>query len=96
MDVQKGISLVERRDPQFAQELSRWFTGAVRLTFEGWTLKIDTAVTDTAVAMPLLPTRDLEDVLIEATARVRDFTVVTRATSHLEDLGVRILDPWRG
>ena len=40
--------------------------------------------------------RDASDMLIAATARVHELTLVTRNVRHFTDLGIVIYDPWSG
>ena len=42
----------------------------------------------------MLPSRDVPDLLIAATALVHDLTVVSRNVKHFEDTEVKILNPW--
>ncbi|MGJ8726262.1 MAG: PIN domain-containing protein [Roseibacillus sp.] len=58
-------------------------------------IPVTSKISQTAAQLALLPSRDLPDLLIAATALVHDLTVVTRNVKHFHDTGVKILNPWR-
>lgn len=94
-EIQHGIYRVLPGDPVFAKALQDWLDVSVRVEFEGRILPIDSDICRVAARLAKLPTRDIPDLLIAATALIHDLTVVTRNVKHFEDTGVRILNPWQ-
>jgi hypothetical protein len=94
-EIQHGIERVQPKDPNFATALQRWFDHSVRTEFQKRTIPVSSEICRTAASLALLPTRDLPDLLISATALVHDLTVVTQNVKHFHDTGVRILNPWQ-
>lgn len=91
----KGVALKGRTDPESAKRLAGWVEG-LELSFADRILGIDAATArhwgDWSAQRP----RPVIDTLLAATAAVRDLTLVTRNTSDVLDLKVRVLDPWNG
>ncbi len=94
-EIQYGIYRVLPDDPVFAKALQDWLDFSVRIHFAGRIMPIDSEICNVAARLATLPSRDIPDLLIAATALVHDFTVVTRNVKHFADTGVRILDPWQ-
>lgn len=94
-EIQHGIYRVLPDDPVFAKALQNWFDFSVRIHFAERTIPIDSEICRIAARLAALPSRDIPDLLIAATALVHDFTVVTRNVKHFADTGVRILNPWQ-
>lgn len=94
-EIQHGIKRVLPNDPHFAAALQNWFDHSLRTEFEKRVIPVSSEICRTAASLALLPTRDLPDLLISATALVHDLTVVTRNMKHFHDTGVKILNPWQ-
>lgn len=91
-EIQAGIEITREQDPQKADEIEAWLTDVAQTynivpadapVFRRW-----------AQLMHHRSDHHLEDVLIAATALVRDLVVVTRNVSDFKPFGVRILDPF--
>lgn len=94
-EIQHGIYHVLPDDPVFAKALQDWLDFSVRIHFAERILPIGSEICRVAARLATLPSRDIPDLLIAATALVHDFTVVTRNVKHFADTGVRILNPWQ-
>ena len=92
-ELRKGVALKKRSDPDAAQRLAGWVDG-LEFSFADRILGIDAATArqwgDWSAERP----RPVIDTLLAATASVRDLTLVTRNTSDVLDLQVKVLDPW--
>lgn len=89
-----GIRLKQRRDPNQSLFLRRWFNHSVLPFFEDRIVTIDfqIAMKYSEINVPNhLPDRDS---WIAATALVHTFVVVTRNTKDFEASGVALYNPW--
>jgi predicted nucleic acid-binding protein len=93
-EIERGILLVERRDPDQAGFLRRWFETRILSDFEGRILSIDIAVARRCAALHVPDPLPDRDALIAATALVHGMTVVTRDVADFERTGVALLNPW--
>lgn len=94
MEIEIGIARLERRDPAQGEILRRWLEHDLLAAFANRTLPVDLDVAREAAHMHVPDPRPERDVLIAATARTRNFTVVTRNTADFEPLGVPLVNPW--
>ena len=81
------------------RRLADWIETEVSSAFHGRTLALSTYVlTDSLRLSRRLRVkgiaRDASDLLIAATARVHELTLVTRNTRHFTETGVVVYDPW--
>lgn len=95
LELEIGILLIERRDPQQGAVLRAWMDGHVLPAFEGRILAIDTAVAQRCAALHVPSPRSDRDALIAATAFVHGMTVVTRNVEHFQPTGVALVNPWQ-
>jgi predicted nucleic acid-binding protein len=95
MEIRFGIQREQRRDREFAAELSRWLNEVVLTGFEGRIIPFDLAAALGAGALPTPDKRPTADAMIAATALVHELQVVTRNVGHFEALGMTCIDPWR-
>jgi hypothetical protein len=93
-EIQLGIHRVLPNDAQFAQALQGWLDLSVKPQFRGRSIPATSEICRVAARLAMLPSRDVPDLLIAATALVHDLTVVSRNVKHFEDTGVRIVNPW--
>ena len=94
LEIEIGVSLVERRDPSQGIVLRSWLEGYVLPAFAGRILPVNTAAARACARFHVpnpLPDRDA---LIAATALVNGMTVVTRNVSDFAPTGVEIINPW--
>jgi predicted nucleic acid-binding protein len=93
-ELRKGVALKRRIDPDAAQRLAGWVDG-LELSFADRILGIDAATArlwgDWSAERP----RPVVDTLLAATAAVHKLTLVTRNTSDVRDLQIKVMDPWK-
>lgn len=95
LELEKGVLLMERRDPRQGAMLRAWLEDQVLPEFEGRILPVDHRVARRSASLHVPDPRDDRDALIAATALVHGMTVVTRNVSHFEHTGVPIFNPWQ-
>jgi predicted nucleic acid-binding protein len=94
LEVEKGILLLERRDPQQAGRLRDWFENQLLPQFKNRILSIDTSIARKCAQLHVPNPKSEADALIAATALVHGLTVVTRNTADFAQTGVNLVDPW--
>lgn len=95
-ELEAGLLLVERRDPNQGARLRSWFERQVLVDYADRLLDIDLAVARRAASLHVPDPRPERDALLAATALVHGLTVVTRNTRDFEPLGVKVTNPWLG
>ena len=95
LELEMGILLVERRDPNQGGILRAWMDGHVLPSFSGRILAIDTVVAQRCAALHVPNPRSDRDALIAATALVHSMTVVSRNVTHFQPTGVAVVNPWQ-
>lgn len=97
LELEKGVQLKARQDPDAGRILRRWMTEKVLPAFQGRVLAVDAAVALESAGYHVPNPRPLADSLIAATAKVHGLCVVTRNVQDFapfEVHGVRRLNPW--
>jgi predicted nucleic acid-binding protein len=94
MELELGILLVERRDPDQGARLRIWMDRHVVPEFADRTLSVDTAVALRCAQLHEPNPCAERDGLIAATASVHGMTMVTRNVADFERTGVNIINPW--
>jgi predicted nucleic acid-binding protein len=94
LELEIGILLVERRDPNQGGILRAWMNSHVLPAFADRILAVDTVVAQRCAALHVPNPRSDRDALIAATALVHGLTVVSRNVSDFEITGVVVLNPW--
>ncbi|GAA0034495.1 MULTISPECIES: type II toxin-antitoxin system VapC family toxin [Brevibacterium] len=96
LEIDVGVRLKERKDPQAGAVLRHWFDHQVRESFAGRVLSIDEAVALRASQLHVPDPMPDMDSLIAATALEHSLTLVTRNTADFERTGATLLNPWDG
>ena len=94
-ELEHGVLLIERRDPQGVGPLRQWLDVDVRDAFGDRVLSVDSTVAKLAAALHVPDPAPINDAYLAATALVHNLTMVTRNVAYFnrfEDL--EILNPW--
>ncbi|KRA97610.1 twitching motility protein PilT [Devosia sp. Root685] len=94
MELELGILLVERRDPEQGVRLRLWMDRHVVPEFADRTLPVNKAVALRCAQLHVPNPCAERDGLIAATALVHGMTVVTRNLADFKQTGVTIFNPW--
>lgn len=94
-ELRKGVAIRHRGDPDAARRLAGWVDG-LEFSFADRVVGIDAATARLWGEWSAERPRPVIDTLLAATAVVREMTLVTRNTADVEDLHVKVLDPWKG
>lgn len=93
-EIQAGIEITRRQDPEKAQEIEAWLDSVAQ---SYGVVSADAAIFRRwAQLMHRRSDHHLEDALIAATALVRGMTVVTRNVDDFEPFGVPLINPFVG
>lgn len=93
-EIERGILLLNRRDPGQAAMLRAWMDDRVMADFADRILPVDIPVARRCAALHVPDPRPERDAMIAATALVHGLTVVTRNTADFLSTGVPLVNPW--
>ena len=94
-ELERGVLLLERRDPEQGDKLRRWLENAVVPAFAGQVLPVDAQVARRAAMLHIPDPAPLADSFIAATAQVHSMAVVTRNVSDFKRFtGLDVHNPW--
>ncbi|MEW6233573.1 MAG: type II toxin-antitoxin system VapC family toxin [Chloroflexota bacterium] len=95
LELERGVLLVERRDPAQGALLRTWMDGHVLPAFAGRVLPVDTAVAQCCARLHIPDPRSDRDAIIAATAIVHGMTVVTRNVADFDRISnLKVFNPW--
>ena len=92
-EFRKGIAQKRRTDPVTAASLTAWVDG-LEFGFADRILGIDTATARLWGELSAQRPRPVIGTLLAATSIVHELTLVTRNTSDVEDIDVKLLNPF--
>jgi predicted nucleic acid-binding protein len=92
-ELRKGVVRKSHSDPEAAKRIGSWVEG-LELSFADRILTIDAATAKLWGELSAQRPRPVVDTLLAATAVVHELTFVTRNVSDVEDIQVKVLDPW--
>ncbi len=94
-ELEHGVLLAERRDPEQGKILRSWLDSSVAAAFEDRLLPVSADIARTAAALHVPDPTPFRDALIAATAICHDMTVITRNTSDFERYtNLNLTNPW--
>jgi predicted nucleic acid-binding protein len=93
-ELRKGVALKTRSDPDAGKKLAGWVDG-LEFSFADRILGIDAATATLWGELSAQRTRPVIDTLLAATAIVHELTFVTRNTSDVQGIELKLLDPWQ-
>lgn len=94
-ELEHGVLLMERSDPDQGALLRAWLDHSVTAAFKSRVLVVDEGVARRAAALHVPDPAPFRDALIGATALEHDMTVVTRNVKDFERFdGLDVLNPW--
>ena len=94
LELEIGVLLMERKDPQQGRPMRVWLDDSVRPTFRHRTLAVDEVVALQCARLHVPDPRPERAALIAATALVHGMTVVTRNVEDFAGTGAALLNPW--
>jgi toxin FitB len=92
-ELKKGVALKMKSDPLAAKAIAGWVDG-LETNFAGRILSVDTASAKLWGEWSAQRPRPVVDTLLAATAVAHDLVLVTRNESDVQDLPVKVLNPW--
>lgn len=94
-ELEHGVLLAERADPEKGEVLRTWLDGSVIPAFTRRVLPVDDEVAVRAAALHIPDPASFRDALIGATALVHGMTVVTRNVADFQRFeSLHVLNPW--
>ncbi len=93
-ELEIGVFLAERRDPDQGKVLRFWFEDRVLSTFRHRILPVDTQISRCSAKLHVPDPRPVRDAFIAATGIVYGMTVVTRNVKDFEPMDVASMNPW--
>jgi len=93
-ELEIGVFLAERRDPDQGKVLRFWFEDRVLSTFRHRILPVDTQISRCSPKLHVPNPGPVRDAFIAATGVVYGMTVVTRNVKDFEPMDVALMNPW--
>lgn len=94
-ELEHGVLLVERRDPQSGALLRQWLDVDVKEAFADRVFSVDASVAKMAASLHVPDPAPINDAYIAATALVHGLTVATRNMSDFSRfVGLEVINPW--
>lgn len=93
-ELRKGVALKHRSDPDAAGKIAAWVDG-LEFSFGDRILGIEAATARLWGELSAERPRTVVDILLAATAIVHELTFVTRNTIDVQDIKLKVLDPWK-
>ncbi|MDR1089350.1 MAG: type II toxin-antitoxin system VapC family toxin [Coriobacteriales bacterium] len=93
-EVERGVLLLERKDPRQAEVLHAWFESVILKVYAERIIPLDVAVARRAAALQVPDPHPFADALIAATAIEHGLVLVTRNVKDFRGTGVDFINPW--
>jgi toxin FitB len=93
-ELEIGVLLAERRDPEKGKILRFWFEDRVIPAFRHRILPVNTQISRCSAKLHVPNPRPVRDAFIAATGLVYGMTVVTRNVRDFDPMKVAFINPW--
>jgi len=93
-ELERGVLLLERRDPNQCNIMRAWLDSYVLPVFKKSIVPIDVETALKAASLHVPDPAPFFDALIAASALTKGYIVVTRNTKDFERFGVTCINPW--
>ena len=94
MEIQRGILLIQRKDPVQAEYLQRWFDKTIIPRFENRVLTINKRATQLCASFHVPNPRHENDTWIASIAKANELILVTRNIKDFQDLPIKVINPF--
>ena len=92
-ELERGVLLMDRKDPRQAKALYRWLQ-TVCVDFEERIIPIGSEIAHVWAELTAQKPRPYADAWIAATAKTWNLQLATRNTKDFDDMGVELINPW--
>jgi predicted nucleic acid-binding protein len=92
-EIRLGVERLRRKDAAQAETIEQWLTG-LRTGYADRIVSLDARIAEEWGRLNVPDPLPIIDGLLAATAKVRDWTLVTRNTADITRTGVRVLNPF--
>lgn len=93
-ELERGVLLIERRDPMQGSILRQWLNNRVLTEYGDRIIPINTNIARRCASLHVPDPMPDYDALIAATALEHCLTLVTRNTKDFDKIAVKLLNPW--
>jgi len=93
-ELERGVLLMERRDPKQGSILRQWLNSHVLAEYSDRIIPISVNIARRCAALHVPDPMPYYDALIASTALEHCLTVVTRNTEDFDRTGVNLFNPW--
>ncbi len=93
-ELRKGVALKKRSDKDAAKKIAAWVDG-LEFSFSDRILGIDAVTASLWGELSAQRPRPVIDTLLAATAIVHELMLVTRNTKDVQDIDLKLLNPWK-
>ncbi|OED44509.1 twitching motility protein PilT [Endozoicomonas sp. (ex Bugula neritina AB1)] len=94
LEIEMGILMVERKEPQQGEALRAWMNQRVLPAFEDRVLALDTPIALECAKLHVPNPKSERDAMIAATAIIHKMIVVTRNIKDFEKTSAKLFNPW--
>lgn len=95
MELERGVLVAERKDPQQGAALRAWLENIVKKQFSARILPVDAQTAAICAALHVPDKSPENDAWIAAQARQHRLTLITRNEKDFRGLGVKVFNPFR-
>ena len=93
-ELERGVLLIERRDPTQGKVLRQWLTEKVLRQYTKRIIPVTVEVAQRCASLHIPNPMPEYDALIAATALQHGLIIVTRNTNDFTKTGVKLINPW--